>query len=102
MFAANQAVAQKLVFGRDFIFTYGPYACIETGLYHPATYSLMLWGSLFLAIGYAILMIYLAKAAGYYWTLLYGLFVKAFLGNIDVRDCLFFSYPLLLLFVVSQ
>ena len=38
----NQAVAQHLVFGRDIVFTFGPYASIYTRTYHPATDALML------------------------------------------------------------
>ncbi len=34
----NQAVEDGLVFGRDVIFTCGPYAALITGQYHPATY----------------------------------------------------------------
>ncbi len=100
MFAVNQAVAQKLVFGKDVAFTYGPYAAIETGLYHPATDGLMLWGSLLIAGGYALLMIHLAKAKRLYWMLVYSLFLKAFVGSLEDRDCLFFSYPLLIALVV--
>lgn len=100
MFGVNQAVAQKLIFGKDFIFTYGPYASIQTGLYHPATYSLMLWGSLVLAGGYSLLLILLTRATGLWWILAYGLFIKGFVGNISDRDSLLFSYPLLVAMVV--
>src|ERR1700736_1107722 len=41
-YAMNEAVARQMVFGRDIIFTLGPYACAYTGQYHPATDHLML------------------------------------------------------------
>ncbi len=45
----NQAVAQGLVFGRDMIFTFGPYASIYTKSFHPATDHLMVAGHCFWA-----------------------------------------------------
>lgn len=53
-FGMNQAVAQGLVFGRDIMFTFGPYAAIYTRAYHPATDGLMLWGSLYLAMSFCL------------------------------------------------
>src|SRR6516165_9827961 len=50
--AMNKAVAQRLAFGKDVIFTFGPYASVLTGEYHPATNHLMLVGAGFLGISY--------------------------------------------------
>jgi hypothetical protein len=50
-YALNEAVAHHLVFGRDLIFTFGPFGAAYTGLYHPATDAIMLLGSAFIAIG---------------------------------------------------
>jgi hypothetical protein len=59
-YALNEAVARHLVFGRDFIFTYGPFGSVETWLYHPATDALMLAGSALIAAalcaGFALLV----------------------------------------------
>jgi len=41
-YAMNEAVAHRMVFGRDIIFTFGPYASAFTRHYHPATDHLML------------------------------------------------------------
>lgn len=49
-YAMNVATAQHLRFGSDIVFTFGPLASIYTGIYHPATDSLMLGGSLLIAI----------------------------------------------------
>ncbi len=54
MYAMNQALAQGLVIGKDVVFTFGPYASIYTRVYHPATDHLMVWGSVFLALSFAL------------------------------------------------
>lgn len=60
----NQAVAQHLVFGRDIVFTFGPYASIYTRTYHPATDALMLGGSGVLAVGFVLAFFLLLRSAG--------------------------------------
>lgn len=47
--AMNVAVEQGLQFGRDVIFTYGPFASVHSELYSPGTDGLMLGGSLLVA-----------------------------------------------------
>ena len=37
VFGMNQATAQGLSFGKEMIFTFGPYASIYTKSYHPST-----------------------------------------------------------------
>src|SRR5262245_31502728 len=60
-FGINQAVAQGLVFGRDIVFTYGPYGSIYTKAYHPATDWMMMSGTLLLGACYAFLVVLLAR-----------------------------------------
>jgi hypothetical protein len=108
MFAMNQAVAQKLVFGKEIIFTFGPYASIYTEMYHPATDHLMIWGSLFIGVCYALMLILLAKGKGAYWVLLYAVFLAGYVmvGANDPllvsRDSLLLSYPLILAMLVYR
>jgi len=88
----NQAVAQGLRFGKDVIFTFGPYASIYNKAFHPATEHLELIGSLYLAALYAIALLGVLKRASIavlvaMWLLLAG-FTTTY-------DCLFFSYGLL-------
>ncbi|WP_040534608.1 hypothetical protein [Legionella drancourtii] len=91
--ALNQAIAQKLSFGKEIIFTLGPYSAIYTKVYHPATDLMMILGSLYLAISYWIALLILMKNTPWRWIL-------AFIGLLSammyVKDSLFFSYPLLL------
>lgn len=88
----NQAVAQGLRFGKDVIFTFGPFAAIYNKAFHPATEHLELVGSLYLAVLYAIALLGVFKRANMavlvaMWLLLAG-FTTTY-------DCLFFSYGLL-------
>src|SRR5260363_50250 len=61
VYGTNQAVAQGLIFGRDFIFTTGPYGSIYTKAFHPATDYLMLIGGFYLSICYGLLILFLLK-----------------------------------------
>ena len=99
MFAMNQAVARGLVFGKDIIFTFGPYGSIYTELYDPATDRLMLYGSLFLAFCYAFLLLQLGRGEKAYKLLLFGIFLACLM---DSRDALLFSFPLILALVVYR
>jgi hypothetical protein len=99
MMAMNQAVAQHLVFGKDIVFTFGPYASIYTKLYHPATDRMMVWGSLFLGVSYFALLLLLGEGQKVYGTLLYGVFLAALLTS---RDALLLSYPLMVALVVYR
>lgn len=104
VYGLNQAVAQKLIFGKDIIFTFGPYASIYTQAFHPATDLRMLWGSLYLVFCYALALGLLLQgvekfkyAVGYLLALilLFGFFMFS-------RDMLLLSYPLLLGLVVFK
>ena len=41
-----------LVLGRDLVFTFGPYSSLYTRNYHPATNTLVMLSSLYLALSY--------------------------------------------------
>lgn len=49
-FAMNVATAEHLRFGKDIIFTFGPWASVYTNVYHPGTDGLMIGGSLLIAV----------------------------------------------------
>ena len=88
----NEAVAQGLSFGKEIIFTLGPYSSIYTKAYHPATDLMMMGGSLYLACSYWLSIILLMSGIKWRWTLALGI---GLLGMIYARDSLFFTYPLL-------
>ncbi len=91
----NQAVAQGLVFGRDIIFTFGPYASIYTKAFHPATDHLMVAGALFLGLIYGVGLVLVTRGRGAFS--LAGLcFVLALVAGLPrSQDALLFSYPLI-------
>lgn len=61
IFAMQQAVAQHLVFGKDIIFTFGPYASLFTSEYQPETAHIMFAGSFLMAVTFAFSLICLSK-----------------------------------------
>jgi hypothetical protein len=91
-YAVNQAVAQGLNFGGDFVFTFGPYGSIYTKMFHPATDALMIGGSLYLAIAYWTCVMFLMRASARVWPLLLCILLA---GLVRLPDPLFFCYPLL-------
>ena len=94
-YVMNEAVARHLSFGKDIIFTYGPYASVSTVSYDPATARMMMGGSLFLGICYAVLFLTLARKARVWLVLAFLAYLAAFLYS---REALLFSYPVLLVF----
>lgn len=91
-FGMNEAVSQGLSFGKEIIYTYGPYISIHTRAYHPATDNLMIWGSIFFSIFFAIASYLNFKNSG--WLL--GISFLTFLSSVAyTRDALFYFYPML-------
>lgn len=99
VFGMNQAVAQGLAFGREMVFTFGPYASIYTKTYHPATDHIMLAGSLYLGLSYGLAVFLVTRNSK--WYLLAALWV-VLAGLMHSRDALLFSYPLLIVFFCYQ
>lgn len=98
-FALNQAVAQHLAFGKDIVFTFGPYASVYTRIYSPATTTLMYAGTLYLGISYWLCLTLLMRKANPLWIWVYCLFLVTF---ISLRDPLFLSYALVAALSVYQ
>lgn len=91
VFGMNQAVTQGLSFGKDIIFTFGPYASVYTKEYYPSIDNLMFIGCLYLAFSYWICLILLARGVSWGWILS---FCVALTSMIYSRDTLLFSFPL--------
>lgn len=92
VYGMNEATAQGMAFGKDIIFTFGPYASIYTRSYHPATDHLMILGSLVLAVSFAVAVWLNFRTTG--WVLKVALLVA--LGTLTYsRDALFFFYTIL-------
>jgi hypothetical protein len=101
-FSMNQAVGQKLIIGKEIIFTFGPFSSIFTRIYHPATDHLMIFGSIIFGLCYATILLYLAKNKKPYFLFIFLSFLASFMNYMELRDVLFISYPLLVAFWASK
>ena len=90
-FAVNVAVAQHKVFGRDLVFTFGPYADVYTGTYHPATDGLAMVASTIVAAALAGGLIVLTQG-GWRWL---AVLLAVCLSYFQLRDPIFILLPLL-------
>jgi hypothetical protein len=97
-YALNDAVARHLVFGRDVIFTFGPWASVFTQVYHPRTDTLMLVGCAIVTAG---LCSGFALLAGRRRVLLL-LLLPLVLVEASSRDAVLMVIPLLLVLVVLK
>jgi hypothetical protein len=88
----NQAVERGLSFGKEIIFTMGPYLSIYTKSYYPATDFMTIVGALFLALSYWACLIFVLNGVQWSWILV---ICFALAGLVHSPDGLFFSYPLL-------
>jgi hypothetical protein len=98
IYALNEAVAKRLVFGRDIIFTFGPFAAAYTYQYHPATDHLMLIANTLFGLAIATGSLSLAQKN----RLVYVLFLPLAIALIQCHalgepDALFFIIPVLFL-----
>lgn len=88
----NELASRHAVFGRDVVFTFGPLAAVYTTYFHPATDTVVLWTSAWLA----------CAAMGCWVLILRGCSPWAWLAvaavcslTIQSRDALLFAVPLL-------
>lgn len=88
-FALNVAIAKGLVFGRDIVFTFGPYAPAYTAQYHPATDALALWSSGLCGAAFAGSLLCLSRGRGRW-----GAAVLAVFLVLVPRDTLFLALPI--------
>ncbi len=54
IFVLNEAIGKKLIFGKDIIWTYGPYGSFYLSHFHPDTFLTMILSNLYLAIAYSL------------------------------------------------
>lgn len=93
----NHAVVQGFSFGKQIIFTLGPYAAIYTKNYHPMLDGLIVKCTVYLALNYFWCFYLLTRNAT--WIIAW---IVVFLVLIHARDSLFLFYPLLLsVYIVS-
>lgn len=97
--AINEAVAQRMAFGKDIIFTAGPLASIWSKTYHPATILMAFLGGGLIGIGHAFLTYTISANSHRSWVWVYVLFLIFLLES---RDALFLIYPMLLSLVIYR
>lgn len=90
--ALNQALPWHLVYGRDIIFTFGPFAPIFTRTFHPATWSFVLAWTTVLAVCYLVLLFHVSRRHPIVVPLLFA--AVATLIN-DDWNASFMAFPLL-------
>jgi hypothetical protein len=96
--AVNEAVADRLVFGRDFVFTFGPLGSMVTRLFHPETDFLMLSSALVFGIGFCVAFAALAAPDRQPLAILLFLAIAASI----TRDSLFMVLPFLVLLLTVR
>jgi len=95
----SQAINQGLAIGKELIFTFGPYASLYTNSFHPATDEMIMLSGLYLAITYFYALYLMSKKGNWHVKVMLCLL---FGGILYLRDPLFFSYPLILGFLVLK
>ncbi|QBS12355.1 hypothetical protein [Legionella geestiana] len=91
-YALSEAVGRGLVFGRDIVFTLGPYAPVYTKVFHPATDALTLFAGLLLALSTAGGLYLLMRGRGWQPLAVWFLLLP---GIACSRDALFLAIPLI-------
>lgn len=99
VFGMNEAVARGLVFGRDMVFTFGPYTAVYTHTFHPSTDGMALMGGAHLAICMWLAILLLIHQVRWYWAIL---FLGAFFLLGYSRDAILFAYPVLVVTVFRE
>jgi glycosyltransferase involved in cell wall biosynthesis len=86
MIVLSEAFAGGRQFGRDLVFTYGPWGFVPLGVYHPATFSLMLAAQAFFCLALAAGVTALAALgfrrawAGIAWAIAFCVFSAPLFG----------------------
>jgi hypothetical protein len=97
----NEAVARRMVFGRDVVFNFGPYASAYTWMYHPATDHLMFTADTLIGLAVAMGALSLAGKArlAYLLPLPLAMWLVGYNAQFPSsgRDALFLILPLLFL-----
>ena len=93
-FALNQAMAQGLTFGKDIIFTFGPYVSLYTHRYHPAIDTTYFMGGLYLTTAYWLCLAVMMRGEKLRWYVIVSVVVFLFLVH-QRRDVAVFTYPLI-------
>lgn len=98
--AVNRALADHLVFGRDFVFTYGPYGGVLTGVYEPTVRTLILTAAVVFAAAYGSALLTAFWDAGTTMVAVVSLGILT-MGPLNV-DGLALIFPMVMTFSVHR
>lgn len=107
-FALYKAFADNFQFGKDFVYTYGPYGILHQDRYFPGTYTALVIGRAFvgLVIGVGLLRIAMHCWQQSRWSTLFLIPVFVSLANLGIRKDSMHIYcillPMLLYFYVDN
>ncbi len=95
----NQATVRHFAFGKDLIFTFGPYGFLYTKAYHPVLYTSMIILGIYLAFAYLACLFFLLKNTKLRWVI--GLSIL--LASLPlVMGSLYYSLALLILLTIFK
>ncbi len=95
--AMDTAAGSRMVFGRDIIFTFGPYASVFTRLSYPPTYLLTCFAAMCLSLSWSVAILTTFRHSSW-WLRVVAILIIA--GLINSTDALLFSYPMAVTFAV--
>lgn len=99
VYSINHAVAKRMEFGRDIVFTVGPYGSVYTHADDPATTGIMVAGSLLLDLCYTCSFVLLVRRAHWPWPLILAALLIA---SLITPDAFLFSFLLLQVVLVFR
>jgi hypothetical protein len=97
-YALNEAVSRGYVFGRDLIYTFGPYVSVYTHMYGPTTDTMMMLASSLFATGLCIALGLAIPRR----RLFLAVFFPFLLAISFLRDPIFFLYPFVLFLAICR
>ena len=98
-YALEEGLSNGLELGRDLVFTFGPYSSVYTHSYHPATNTLMMSASLYLALSFALVLGLFIDGGRRGWFLC---LLVVLAGGVYFNDSVMFLLPLLVGLQVFQ
>lgn len=96
--AMNQAVVAHLVFGRDVIFTFGPYSSVYTTYYHPSTDVMVMLASTMIVMSYCLSLFFILRTSTVWVLAAVALFLVSYLD----REAFLITLPLAILFAANE
>lgn len=92
MHGMNEVVSRRLSLGTDIVFPFGPYASIYNRMFHPETYIITIYGSMYLSLYFFLFVNFLMKDINIKIAIFSIFFLTFLAASIDAA---LFSIPLI-------